>query len=106
MKVRIPMIVFTVAVVLAMWPFHHKAPVLPTPDAPAVAIPTAPDPMLAAIKHIEDHCSLVSFDDTTAKPIITVMFLADDDTWAIGSDCFSAFAAWKVMRPARELPRA
>jgi hypothetical protein len=46
------------------------------------------------------HCNVVSDDP------ITIMFLADDGTFQIGPDCFSAFRAWHALTPARPLPVA
>ena len=83
----------TAVALLAVWPFHHKPAPAPLPDAPLAATPTFFDNIIA-------HCNVVSED-----PVI-IMFLANDGTYQIGPDCFTAFQAWRALTPARPLPVA
>jgi hypothetical protein len=93
----------TAAALLAIWPFHHKTAPAPLPDAPTPATPTPATPlpdMQPFFDNIIAHCNVVSDDP------ITIMFLADDGTFQIGSDCFEAYRAWHALTPARPLPVA
>src|SRR6266568_1495421 len=89
------------ALLSALWSWGHKPVPVPLPDSTTptgTVAPEQPDPRLAAIfAAIEAHCYVVSDDP------MTVMFLADDGTFQIGSDCFSAFQAWHALKPPRPL---
>jgi hypothetical protein len=92
-----------VALLAAMWPWHNKPAPAPLPEAPAAVAPTPATPlpdMQPFFDNIIAHCNVVSDDP------ITIMFLADDGTFQIGPDCFSAFRAWHALTPARPLPVA
>ena len=93
----------TAVALLAVWPFHHKPAPAPVPDAPLATTPTPATPlpdMQPFFDNIIAHCNVVSED-----PVI-IMFLADDGTYQIGPDCFTAFQAWHALTPAIPLPVA
>lgn len=99
------MATYTALVLFVSLLVHNASTITPPVVPPAVTAPAPAGPAqldyTEFFKSIEAHCEVVSADD----PIV-IMFLADDGTFQIGNDCFSAFKAWRQLRPQRPLPLA